>query len=501
MRNGARIGIIGAGLGGLSAAACLAARGYQVDLFERHDQVGGKASRYEQDGFAFDEGPSIVVMTWVYEDLFQRAGRAMSDYLQFERLDPAFRIFTRDGQPLDICAQESALIEAVASISRTDAVALKQLLSRCDLFARVFKHDFYERMFAGLRDIICSRLLPSALVLSPLKNFMSEVRRQFQHELVRSLLIGFPIYAGLDPRNSPASLLLIPWTIIREGVWYPRGGIHEIARAIARLARDLGAQIHLNAEVSGIEVSRDLRAHTLTVNGSSARYDAIISNSDYLHTHRLLRGEAAWPKEIELLRRGEAQPSASFLTLELALSRPFSALLHHNLLLDGDPTPSYHDIFDRGQLPRRPPVYINAPVRNDAALAPAGKDNIFVVISVPPRPEPAPPAEYYEQYADELLTQIEGFDLSGLKEAVIFKRMNTPLSFEQRFFAFRGSIYGLGPQHNILYGAFRPLNSSQAIRNLYFVGGGVQPGAGMPLVVQSGKIVADLIINHRDTEN
>lgn len=488
-----QIGIIGAGLGGLAVAACLAAQGHKVDLLERHNQVGGKASRYHQEGFIFDEGPSIVVMPWVYEDLFARVGTKMSHYLEFQRIDPAFRVYTKDGTKLDIPAQEAPLLETVAQISKHDAQALKKLLSRCDLFSRIFAHDFYDRMFAGLKDIFFSRLMPSALILPPLRNFMDEVNRTFTSELMRALLVGFPIYAGLDPRNAPASLMLIPWTIIREGVWYPKGGIHAIAQAIAKLATDLGAKIHLNADVSNIQVSKDLRAKALTVNGQTQHYDIIISNSDYINTHRLLQGTDAWPETIAKLRQGQAQPSASFLTLEMAVKREFSDICHHTLLLDGDPTPSYHDIFDRGVLPKPTPIYINAPARNDREVAPLGKDNLFAVISVPPRPEPAPAPEIYEEYAQYLLQEIESYGFTGFREALAFYRVTTPLTFEDRFSAFRGSIYGLGPDHNILYGAFRPLNISQAIKGLYFVGGGVQPGAGMPMVVQSGKIVADLI--------
>jgi phytoene desaturase len=254
-----RIGVIGAGLGGLSVAVSLAAQGYAVDVFEKHNQVGGKASFYYRDGFTFDEGPSIVVMTWVYEDLFQKAGHNLADFLVFERLDPAFRIFTPQGNTFDISVEEKQLLDSIAAFSKEDAKAFKKLLSQCDLFSRIFGRDFYEKMFAGLKDIFLSRLMPSALVMSPLRNYMHEVNKRFKSELVRALLVGFPIYAGLDPRNSPTSLLLIPWTIIREGVWYPKGGIHKIPLAIAKLAEKLGVKIHLNSEVSAIEVDKNLK--------------------------------------------------------------------------------------------------------------------------------------------------------------------------------------------------------------------------------------------------
>lgn len=493
MAKNKRVGVIGAGLGGLAAAASLSSKGYQVDVFERHNQVGGKASRYMRDGFVFDEGPSIVVMIWVYQDLFQKVGQNLSDYLEFQRLDPAFRIFTQQSKYFDIPVSEKGLLSVIETLSKHDAKAFKKLLSQCDLFVKIFAHDFYEKMFATLQDIIFSRLMPSALILPPLRNYMNDIKRRFENELVRSLLIGFPIYAGLDPRNAPSSLFLIPWTIIREGVWYPKGGIHEIPLAIAKLAKNLGANIHLQKDVTAIEIDNNLRVKGLVVNGLLEKYDIVISNSDYVYTHQLLKGKEDWPNAIKLLKEGKAEPSASFLTLELALSRIFPEFKHHNLLLSGDPTPSYHDIFDLGVLPKETPLYINAPVRTDPPLAPAGKDNLFVVISVPPRSEIKPDPVIYEKYAMEMLKKIESFGFSGLESSLLFHNINTPLTFEQKFSAFRGSIYGLGPKHNILYGAFRPLNSSQDISGLYFVGGGVQPGAGMPMVVQSGKIVADLI--------
>ncbi len=488
-----RVVVVGAGVGGLAAALELTRRGCEVEILERLPEVGGKASSRRDAGFRWDEGPSIVVMPWVYRTLLEASGLDPEHYLPLKRLDPAFRVVLSDGRALNIPAAEEGLRDAFAAIDPADGAALGPFLAKMDRFAALIGHAYCDRMLETWPQVMLSPLMLSAAVISPSKTYAKEIDEHFRSPAIRELLYGFPTYSGFDPQHAPGSLAIIPWTIIREGVWYPsRGGISAIPEALATACRDVGVTIRRGVEVEAIELNANGAVVGISTSSGPTPVDAVVSNADYVLTHRLLRGGRGFSREVQSLREGKAEPSGSFFTIQLGCERTWDDLAHHLLVLTPGSSRVYDELFVRGEFPNDPPIYVNATSVTDPSDAPPGGSNPFVVVGAPPLKEGAEADRAFEaDYADRLLTRLEAAGLPGLRSAIVTRHVTAPADWRDHFLAFRGSIYGLGNSHNVLGGSFRPLNFRKDVPGLYFVGGGVQPGAGLPMVVQSGKITAE----------
>ncbi|CAN5807982.1 phytoene desaturase family protein [soil metagenome] len=492
---GSPVVVVGGGVGGLSAALELVRRGREVIVLERHAEVGGKASERTEGGYRWDEGPSIIVMPWVYRDLFEASRLDMEKYLPLRRLDPAFRVVLSDGQTLDIPASQEGLRQAFAAIDPIDGDGLARFLGKVDRFAARIGHAYCDRMLETWPQVLFSPLMTSAAVISPAQKYAEEIDRHFRSPEIRELLYGFPTYSGFDPKHAPASMVIIPWTIIREGVWYPAsGGVAAIPRGIASACRDVGVEIRTGVEVDAIELDASGAVVGVATSSGSIPARAVVSNADYVRTHQMLRGGRGFSPEVETLRRGEAQPSQSFFTVQLACNRTWDHLAHHLLVLTEGSGRVYEELFGRDEYPSDPPIYVNATCVTDPADAPPGASNPFVVVGAPPlKPGAEPDREFEARHADRLIARLERAGLPGLAGATVSRHITGPGDWRDRFLAFRGSIYGLGSAHNVLGGSFRPLNFRADVPGLYFVGGGVQPGAGLPMVVQSGKITAERV--------
>jgi len=485
--------VIGSGVGGLASALELRRRGFEVTVLERLGAVGGKAQERRTDDFRWDAGPSIVVMTWVYHQLFQAAGLDPDRYLRFKRLDPAFRVAFSTGGSIELPADLDGVERAFGAIDPADARALGPFMERLDRFAAAIRHAYCDRLFENWGQILISPLFTSARIVSPRSRYEDEVNRAFRSPEIRELLRGFPTYSGFDPRTAPASLLIIPWTILREGVWYPEtGGIAAIPRALAAACEDLGVDVRLGVEVEAIERSPDGAVRSVATSSGNIEADAVVSNADYLMTHRLLRGGPPLPAAIERLRAGEAQPSSSYLTVQLGCDRTWEHLAHHLLLMTEGSRRVYEEVLTQDDYPSDPPLYLNVTSATDPADAPPGGCNPFLVVSAPAlKPGQASNRAFEAEYADRLIERLDARLLPGLAESVVARHVTGPFDFGSRFLGFRGGLHGLGNDHNILGGGFRPLNVSEQVAGLYFAGGGVQPGPGLPMAVQSGKITAE----------
>ena len=490
--------VIGGGLGGLASALELRRRGYEVVVLERHAELGGKASERTEDGFRWDEGPSILVMPWVYRTLFEASDLDPDHYLPLKRLDPAFRIVLRDGRPLDIPADPAGLRDAFAAINPKDGPALDKFLDRMDKFAKLIQHAYCDRILENWGQVMFSPLMLSAAMISPAKGYAQEIDEQFESPAIRELLYGFPTYSGFDPQHAPASLAIIPWTIIREGVWYPEnGGIAAIPRAIAQACRDAGVEIWNNVEVEAIELDAAGKVSGVATSSGPVVAKIVVSNADYVHTFRMLRGGKGFSKEVEALRGGDAEPSTSFFSIQMACDRTWDNLAHHVLVLTEGSNRVYDELFINGQYTSDPPIYVNATCVTNPSDAPPGNSNPFLVVGAPALKPGVTDADrdldFESRYADQLIARLEQAGYPGLASSTVSRLITAPTDWKHRFTAFLGSIYGLGNKHNVLGGSFRPLNFQKDLPGLYFVGGGVQPGAGMPMVVQSGKITAERI--------
>ncbi|GIW87083.1 MAG: phytoene desaturase [Isosphaeraceae bacterium] len=484
--------VIGGGVGGLAAALELRRYGFDVTLCERHGEVGGKARERREAGFRWDRGPSILVLIWTYRSLFEASGLNWDDYVPMKRLDPALTVRLTDGRILPIPADVKALEEAIAAIDAEDARALPRFLAKLDRFAGWIGSAYCDRIFETWPQVMLSALTLSAAILPPTRRYVDEIDSFFRTGAIRELFYGFPTYSGFDPKTAPASLAVIPWTILREGVWYPeRGGVVAIPRAIGQACRDRGVEMRLQTEVEAIERDATGRVTGVATSSGPIRADVVISNSDYVHTFRMIRGGGRLADERRALLEGTAEPSTSFYTLELGCDRTWPILGHHLLALTRGSERVYEEVYRRWEYPSDPPLYVNTTSATDPGDAPAGGSNPFVVVGAPPlRPGQERDELAERRFGDRLIERLEQYGLEGLGASIVVRGHAAPADWKADFHAYRGSIYGLGTSHNVLAGNLRPVNVCPDVPGLYLVGGGVQPGPGLPMVVQSGKIVA-----------
>lgn len=491
--------VIGAGVGGLSAGLELRRHGFDVTILERHEHVGGKARERRQDAFRWDEGPSIIVMPWVYRTLFESNGLDPDTCLPLLRLDPAFRIVLSDGRIITIPADPAGVEAAFAQIDPRDAAALPRFLRKLDRFASLIGHAYCDRIYERWSDVLLSPLMLSAAVLPPSRTYTAEIDAHFRSTAIRELLYGFPTFSGFDPNTAPASLAIIPWTILREGVWYPRdGGVHAIPLSIARACAHRGVAIQTGVEVEAIERTESGRVRGVSTSSGFVAADVVVSNSDYLHTLKMLRNTHELSERPRRLLDGSSEPSSSFFTLQLACDRTWEHLPHHLVVLTRGSETVYRELYVDRVYPADPPIYVNTTSRTDPRDAPPGGSNPFVVVGAPAlQTSEREDTRFAESYADQLIDRLERAGLHGLRAATRTRTITGPADWSRDFHLDRGAIHGLGTRHNVLGGNFRPLNTLPEVPGLYFVGGGVQPGPGLPMVVQSGKLTAARVA--RDT--
>lgn len=487
--------VIGAGLGGLSAAIHLKARGYETEIFERNAHTGGKMSEWQVDGYRFDTGPSLLTMPEVIDELFAAAGKDRRDYLEFTPVAPVCRYFWPDGSMLDASTDMDEMIAAIAKISPRDAANYPAFMSYCqrihDLTAEIFLHTPIHEW----RKVMKKKFLPALFNLhriDPLRNMHNGVRRFFSDPRIVQLFDRFATYNGSSPYLAPATLNIIPYVEHGLGGYYIRGGMYQLAEALTRLATEMGIRIHTNTEVTQIIV-RDKHVKGLVVNGEFINSSQIVCNGDVVTSFDKLI--AGYPRKKAKLNRLE--PSLSGMVFMWGVERESSQLAHHNIFFSDDYKKEFQHIFEERRAPDDPTVYVAITARTDATHAPAGCENWFVLLNMPylqPGQDwPAMVEKMREAVISKLLKS--GIDLRG---KISREKILTPEDFYQLYGSNRGSIYGISS--NGKSNAFlRPANRSRDIEGMYFAGGSTHPGGGIPLVLLSGKMTAALL-NERNRD-
>lgn len=491
--------IIGAGLGGLAAACRLAKSGFSVTVVEKNDAVGGKVNALEAKGYRFDTGASVITMPHVFEELFEFCGRRMEGYLTFEKLDPICRYFWSDGTIFDASQTAEKTESEIARIAPEDLANFKKYLADAKRKYEIAKRTFLAKSLNELPELLTPKYLPDLLKISTLTTLDRHNAGYFKSPKLRQFFNRFATYNGSSPYKTPATFALIPYVEFGLGAWYARGGIYEIPKALEKLARELGVEFRFDAPVEKILIKNK---KAVGVKIRSEEYgetteeileaDLVVSNADAIVTYRDLIEEAARPSfsDKKLKRR---EPSSSGFVLLLGAKRRFSQLAHHNIFFSDDYETEFHRIFNLKIFASRPTIYVCASSKTDRTQAPEGSENLFVLVNAPYTAEITKWHIEAEPYRDLIVKKLEEFGLENLKNSVEFEQIITPEDFKDVFNANRGSIYGVSS--NGIFSAFRRIpNKAKDIENLYFVGGAAHPGGGMPLVLISGKMTADLIL-------
>ncbi len=482
--------VIGAGIGGLSAAIRLAAAGRKVLLVEQNAHIGGKMGESRQAGFRWDTGPSVITMRKVLEDLFAVAGKRMEDYLHLEAIDPLTRYFFSDGLCLDVTRDLPRMLEQIHQLDPGDVEGYLRFLAYVARLHRITGPVFIYDQPPTLRSL---RRVPPWEVPSVdgLRSMHRAISSFVRSPHLRQMLARFATYVGASPYQAPATLNVIAHVELNEGVWYPRGGVYRIAVACAQLARELGVEIQTDCRVEAIETKMDRVTSVHLANGTLLPATAVVANVDVSTVYeKLLPPQAHIRRRLAQLKR--QNPSCSGFILLLGVEGEHPQLAHHNVFFSSQYRQEFGEIFVEGVPPRQPTIYLAITSRSTPQDAPLGCENWFVLVNAPPLGDHWDWRAQAESYGNLVLERLAacGFDV---RHKIRTKIIYTPHDLERLSGASQGALYGASSNSRLA--AFRrPHNRSSEVRGLYFAGGTAHPGGGVPLAILSGKVASQLLI-------
>jgi diapolycopene oxygenase len=495
-----RVGVIGSGLAGLAAACTLAARGHAVEVFEKNEWLGGKAAQLTGKGFRFDMGPTILIQPSVLRKVFEEAGRKLEDYIPMVRLDPQWRCFFEDGSRIDLKDNAQEMAATLEAIWPKMGAGYLKFLQQSEQLHSISDRFFFWRSIGSMRDTMDVKgafdlkVLRDVMRMRLGKTVSGVIRENISDPNVAQMLDHFVQYVGSSPDASPAILCAIGHMQMEEGIWYPMGGTRAVPEGLVRLGTELGVVFHTNADVAKIDSKGDQVRGLTTTDGVTHRFDAIVSNSDAVRTHRELIGGAV-AREFD--HRRSYEPACSGVVLYLGLNKRYEHLAHHDFVFSRDPHAEFHAIYDKGEPAPDPTCYLAATAATDPTSAPAGGEALYVLVHTPYlRPEhdwkkmlPA-----YRQLILDKLKRTAG--LTDIEDRIVFEAHLTPQHIHERYRVLNGAIYGIS-SHGVFNGAFKPANRSRELHGLYLAGGAAHPGPGMPMVLMSGWIAADSLDQDR----
>lgn len=484
--------VIGAGIGGLASAIRLQLLGYETEVFEAAAGPGGKVSEIYADGFRWDAGPSLFTLPELVDELFTLAGKTPRDYFSYEQLPVITRYFYPDGTTINAWQDPEAFVEELATKTDEDPGAVRKLLRKSEELYRITKHVFLERSLHKLSTYLRFDTLKSAMQLHKLEAFTTMHRsnaRRFRDPRVVQLFDRYATYNGSDPYQAPATLNIIPHLEHHLGAFFPKDGIYAITEALHRLALDLGVQFHFDTPVQRICTRKD-KVVGVEVSGEIIDAEVVVSNADVVPTYRRLLADRPAPDHIL-----EQPRSSSALIFYWGMEGEYPELDAHNIFFSGDYEGEFRKIWAEKTLTDDPTVYVFVSSKVRPEDAPAGHENWFVMINTP-----ANTGQEWDQLIAEarehILHKLEHHLEDSLADRIVAERILDPRSIESRTSSYQGALYG-SSSNNPFAAFLRHPNFSRSLQGLYFCGGSVHPGGGIPLCLLSAKIAAACIAEDR----
>jgi phytoene desaturase len=483
--------VIGSGFGGLAAAVRLGARGYSVSVLEKLDAPGGKAYVYRQDGFTFDAGPTIVTAPFLFEELWQLCGKRLADDVELREVTPFYRIRFDSGEVFDYGADEPAMKAQIARWCPADVAGYERYMQMSEAIYKVGFEQLGDVPFNTFGDML--KIVPAMLRLKSYRTVYGLVSQFIRDPRLRVALSFHPLLIGGNPFSAPSIYCLIAFLERRWGVHFAMGGTGQLVRGLVKLIQGQGGSVQCNREVEQIVVRDGAACGVRLSSGEEIAADIVVSNADAAWTYRHLLPHASRQRWTDH-KIAKARHSMGLFVWYFGTRRQYPDVAHHTILLGPRYKELLEDIFDHKILAPDFSLYLHRPTATDASLAPAGCDAFYVLAPVPNLASGTDWNATAERFRKALCARLAQTLLPDLENQIVTSRMLTPADFADRLNSYQGAAFGMEP---VLQQSawFRPHNRSEDVRNLYLVGAGTHPGAGVPGVLSSARVL-DKVVPH-----
>jgi phytoene desaturase len=476
--------VIGAGLGGLSAAIRLAHAGYNVTILEKNEEAGGKLRPITLGPYQFDLGPSTITLKHVFDMVFQSVGRKPEDYLDFYPIDSGTRNFFSPDVHLDFSRDEAAVKKQIAEFSRHDADNYEAFLEEAKRLYDISHRQFFSQLMYPLTTQLSPSLIKDFIKIKPFKTLASLLDDYFEHPYTKKMFLRYATYVGSSPYQSPMIFAMMAHLEGSQGIWGVRGGTYAIVDAFVRLGEELGVVIKYNQNVTKIRKKHD-RVIGVEVGDIFYDSDVIIVNADALTAYQTFMSHH--PLSYALRKK---DVSLSGFVWLVGINQTYDVLKHHNVFFPVDYTQEFEAIFDDLDVPETPTIYICQSSVSEPERATPGGGNLFILINAPHLSDKFVWNEIaIREMKRRIIKQLEHFGLAQLEERIEEEFFYTPKDLMDRTAAYKGAIYGMS-SNSVSQAFFKVENRDPIYRNLYFTGGATHPGGGTPMVTLSGQLVA-----------
>ena len=489
--------VIGTGFGGLSTASRLLSQGYDVELFEKRDKPGGRAYVYEQNGFTFDGGPTVITAPFLFDEIFEKAGKKREDYIEFIPCDPFYRIFNHEGKPFDYNGDEEFISDQIRQWNPDDVEGYQKFIKTTKA---IFQKGFVEladQPFLSVWDML--KVAPDLIRLQSYKTVYKYVSKFIDNEFLRRCFSFHPLLVGGNPFDTTSIYAMIHYLEREWGIHYARGGTGSIVNGLCKLIEEQGGKIHLEREVDEILVDNGEARGIRCKNGETYKANAVISNADVAFTYKNMVDKKHRKKYTDRKIK-HTKYSMSLFVIYFGTKKRYRdvGLKHHNIILGKRYKSLLKDIFKTKKLADDFSLYLHMPTISDESMAPEGGETFYVLSPVPHLDGPTDWNKAAKPYRDAIMQYLEDNYLPDLQENIVAEHYIDPIHFEDTLNSYKGSAFSVEP---ILTQSawFRPHNRSEDVERLYFAGAGTHPGAGLPGVISSAKIAEKLVmedLNH-----
>lgn len=490
-----KIVIIGAGLSGLASAALLAKKGFNVIVLEKNDQPGGRAVKLEDKGFTYDIGPSWYMMPEVFDQYFGLFGKKTEDFYKLIKLDPSYRIFFSPEEYVDLLPDLEKNRETFEKYQKGGYEKFLQLLKRAEKLYKLALSKLVYRDYPSLLSILNGDVIKHGLKMGLLSSVHIRIAEYITSPKLQRILEFTTVFLGASPYEAPSMYNLITHADFNLGIWYPDGGIWKVSDALVKLAKEHGAEIHLNEEVNEIIVNNGKATQVKTSKGQYEA-DIVLSSADYHHVETQLLPESARSYSQKYWESRKMSPSA--FNIFMGVNKRISKIQHHNLYLSDLWEQHFKEVRENPKWPEDPSYYVCATTKTDPSVAPEGCENLFFLVPVAPGLEDN--EEIRQSMYEKVITHFESLIGESVRDSIISKNLFSVNDFRNNYNSYKGGAFGLA--HTLLQTAmFRPRTKSKKVKNLYFTGQYTHPGVGMPIALIAAEIISNRIENEHLSDN